>query len=222
MCANYQPATNLHLHFRTQAVTFEYGRDLYPAQFGPILVPGPSADAELVSHRAMFGMVPFWAKDTKLARQTYNARSETVSSKPSFRSAWKRRQFCLVPVQGIYEPNYEAGKPVRWRIHRADDTPFALAGIFESCPAKEGEGTLRSFSMLTVNATDHPLMQRFHAPDDEKRSIVVVPPAAYDDWLAAASDDEARELLGLFDPAEFTAEPAPRTAKTARSGNQAS
>lgn len=212
MCANYQPAQNLHLHFRTQAPTFEYGRDLYPMQFGPILVRDDSTGDERVSHRAMFGMVPFWAKDTKLARQTYNARSETVAEKPSFRSAWKRRQFCLIPVQGIYEPNYESGKPVRWRIHRVDDAAFALAGIFESCPAKDGEGTLRSFSMLTVNAGEHPLMKRFHAPGDEKRSVVVVPTDACEDWLGAQTDSEARAFLVLFDPGQFSAEPAPRGA----------
>lgn len=210
MCANYEPAQRLHLHFPTQPAAFEYGRDLYPAQFGPILVRDPDVSDELVSHRAMFGLVPFWAKDTKLARQTYNSRSESISEKPSFRSAWKRRQFCLLPVQSIYEPNYETGKPVRWRIHRTDDAPYALAGIHESCPAKEGEGTLRSFSMITVNAEGHPLMKRFHAPGDEKRSIVVVPPTAYDAWLGARSDEDARELLQLFDATQFTAEPAPR------------
>ena len=60
----------------------------------------------------MFGLVPAWA-NVKLARSTYNARIETVSTKPSFRAAWKRRQFCAVPLANFFEPNYESGKPVR-------------------------------------------------------------------------------------------------------------
>ncbi len=40
-----------------------------------------------------------------------------------------------------------------------------------------------SFTMLTVNANEHPLMKRFHKPGDEKRSVVIVPPTSYDDWL---------------------------------------
>lgn len=39
-----------------------------------------------------------WA-DPKLARQTYNARTETVATRPSFRNAWQRKQFCIIPAQ---------------------------------------------------------------------------------------------------------------------------
>jgi len=46
----------------------------------------------------MFGLVPHWGDPVKLSRMTYNARTETVSEKPSFRNAWKRRQFGLIPV----------------------------------------------------------------------------------------------------------------------------
>lgn len=59
----------------------------------------------------MFGMVPHWA-DPKLARQTYNARTETVASKPFFSNVWKRKQFCIIPVANFFESNYETGKPV--------------------------------------------------------------------------------------------------------------
>ncbi|MDB5772473.1 MAG: response-associated peptidase, partial [Burkholderia sp.] len=64
------------------------------------------------------GMVPHWA-DIKLARQTYNARTETVASKPSFRNAYKRGQFCVLPVSSFYEPSYESGKAARWEIANA-------------------------------------------------------------------------------------------------------
>ena len=213
MCANYEAPEQLALDFDTQPVTFETRSELYPAYFGPILLPLETHDNELMPVRAMFGMVPHWAKDTKLARQTYNSRSETVTQKPSFRSAWKHHQFCLVPVQSFYEPKYDAaGKSERWRIYRRDGKPFALAGIFETAPPKdETHGDkLRSFSMLTINATDHPLMKQFHGPDDEKRSVVILERDDYHGWLHAKSDNEARSYLRPFDPAEYTAEPAPK------------
>lgn len=78
----------------------------------PILRGSHEAPGEMEVDPAMFGMVPHWA-DRKLAHRAYNARSETVASKPSFRSAWKREQFCIIPAANFFEPNYETGNPVR-------------------------------------------------------------------------------------------------------------
>jgi putative SOS response-associated peptidase YedK len=114
-----------------------------------------------------------------------------------------------VPVDAFYEPNYESGKPIRWAIKRKDGLPFALAGICEVWKPVDGE-PLRSFSMLTINATDHPLMKHFHAPEDEKRSIVYVAPDDYAGWLSAKDDQEARSFLNPLDPEQFTAEAAPK------------
>lgn len=65
--------------------------------------------------------------------------------------------------------------------------------------------------MLTVNADEHPLMQRFHKPGDEKRSVVVLEPEDYESWLHARTEAEARSLLQPFDPDMMVAEPAPVT-----------
>lgn len=53
---------------------------------------------------AMFrwGLIPSWAKDTKIASSTINARADTVATKPAFRSAYKRHR-CLVLADGYYE-----------------------------------------------------------------------------------------------------------------------
>ncbi|MBC7602474.1 MAG: SOS response-associated peptidase family protein, partial [Ramlibacter sp.] len=37
----------------------------------------------------VFGLLTHWTKDAKLTKATYNARSETVASKPAFRDAWR-------------------------------------------------------------------------------------------------------------------------------------
>jgi putative SOS response-associated peptidase YedK len=49
----------------------------------------------------LWGLIPSWAKDQKIASRLINARSETVAEKPSFRSAYKYRR-CLVPTSGYY------------------------------------------------------------------------------------------------------------------------
>ena len=190
------------------APTFDYPPEAWPMYEVPMLVAGPE-DGLLLPRRAMFGLVPPWAKDAKFARRTYNARSETVAELPSYRRPWRLRQFCLVPTTGFYEPNYEGGKAVRWLIRRVDGEPFALAGIWEA--RRDEQGLVQhSFSMLTINADEHPLMRRFHAPGDEKRSVAIISPVDYAVWLGAKTDEEARSLLKPFPADAFTALAAPR------------
>ena len=42
-----------------------------------------------------------------------------------------------------------------------------------------------SFSMLTVNADEHPVMRQFHRAGDEKRTPVIIQPEHYSRWLGA-------------------------------------
>jgi putative SOS response-associated peptidase YedK len=139
---------------------------------------------------------------------TMNARAETIGEKRSFSSAWKKLQLCLIPCQSFFEPNYESGKAVRWRIGRAGNQPTAVAGLWREWEEPDGGKSL-SFTMLTLNADDHPLMRRFHKPGDEKRSVVIVRPSSYEDWLSCRSTDEARSFLQLYPADEMHAEAFP-------------
>ena len=211
MCANYESAKYERLQARRTGVPvpeFHYTSEIYPGGVAPFL----AAQHKETWLPGCFGLVPHWAQP-KLARQTYNARTETVSSKPSYRNAWKHKQLAIIPAMAFYEPCYESGKPVRWRIERADKSVFGIAGIYERRMDDPGP-TNWSFSMLTINATDHPLMQRFHAPEDERRSVVILDDDEWDDWLNARTEDEVRSYLRLFDPAEFAASASPRPARS--------
>ena len=210
MCSNYTPSLKeqIGVHFGALWSQLVLPPEAWPGYMAPILRSSHEAPGELEIAPAMFGMVPHWA-DHKLARQTYNARTETVTSKPSFRSAWKRKQFCIIPAANFFEPNYETGKPVRWRIERADGGTVAIAGIWEYRPADQ----LLSFSMLTINADGHPLMQRFHKPDDEKRMVMILDPDQYQGWLngsLVSEEDVYRQY-----PAELVvAQPDPLPPRT--------
>ena len=205
MCVNFVPVHPSALHrFTGTAVGQSYPPEVFPGYISPIMyADGPVLRADL----AMFGLVPAWSKDRAIGRRTYNARSETVAEKPSYRTAWRQRQFCLVPMMQFYEPCWETGKAVRWRIHRKDDAPFTVAAIWDSWTDRETGEIVKSFSMLTINADGHPVMGRFHRPTDEKRSLVVVPSSAWTAWLSA-STRQAVELLQEMPATEFTAQPA--------------
>ncbi|MEK9719665.1 MAG: SOS response-associated peptidase family protein [Quisquiliibacterium sp.] len=174
MCANYAPSSpdRLRSAFGVEPHRTDYVSDAYPGHVAPmILGVGSARRAEL----AVFGLIPPWSRDGLNYRQCYNARCETVAQKPSFRHAWKQAQWCVVPADAFYEPCYETGKAVRWRIESADGAPLAIAGIHEQWRAPGGQ-TVQSFSMLTINADAHPGMYRGQAPGAEKRAVVRLAP----------------------------------------------
>ena len=214
MCANYIPPTpkDLEKLFKALAklVRFEYAPEAFPVYKAPMVRPDESGQAILTP--GCFGLIPHWAKDTTVARNTYNARSETVAEKPSFSPSWKAGRFCLIPIQAFYEPRYsEDGKTcVRWRIDRKDGEPFAAAGIWGSWNHPANGERIDSFSMLTINADAHPFMQDYHKPGDEKRSIVLLQPNSYADWLSIKEPEQAREFLKPFNPEEYQAKPEPK------------
>lgn len=205
MCANYRPASPEALAaLPLPPPDFGYG-EAYPGSVVPVVTN--FAPRQWVP--AVFGLIPTWANDLKIIRSTYNARSETLGEKPSFRHAWQRGQLCIIPAEVLFEPCYESGKAERWSIRRRDSKPMGIAGLWEH-NANEGGELMWSMTMLTINADEHPLMARLHKPGDEKRSVVILPDDAWGDWLRAKSERAARAFFRGFDSHAYLAEPSPR------------
>jgi putative SOS response-associated peptidase YedK len=207
MCTNYEPAQgDLFEAFTDFPVPqFEYPRETYKDYVAPIL---RMTTGERSTDPATFAMVPRKHIPPGVkAFDTMNARAETIGEKRSFSTSWKKLQLCLIPCSWFYEPNYESGKAERWRI--GVGRPFALAGLWRAW--QDPEGMTLSFTMLTVNADQHPLMKRFHKPGAEKRSVIILRPDQWDDWMSSRSTDEARSFLNLYPADEMAAEawPAP-------------
>jgi hypothetical protein len=64
-------------------------------------------------------------------------------------------------------------------------------------------------SVCSVNAEEHPLMNRFCTPGEETQPDVIVPRDAYEDWLGCHNTDEARSFLSLYPADEMAAKAAP-------------
>ena len=212
MCSNFQPIKYhqndwVKKHFDCELPNQEWRPETYPTYPAPfIYLENGKPKCEL----AQFGLVPHWAKDKrKYGLSTYNARSETVAEKPTYRSAWKEHRYGLAIMDSFYEPNWESGKAIRWRIKRTDAAPVAVASIWERFIDKETGEIIFSFSMLTINADVHEVMKHFNKPDDEKRSIVALKDSDYLPWLNA-NQDQARKLLSLAADGFLKSEAAPR------------
>lgn len=106
--------------------------NIAPTSTVPILVEHYDDAGDLVRelHPARWGLLPIWAKDMTFSSRTFNARSETVASKPSFRSAAKSRR-CAIPAEAYYEWKAGGAKKRPHAIHSAEGSPLVFAGLYE-------------------------------------------------------------------------------------------
>lgn len=119
-----------------------------------------------------WGLEPRWVRDPKaLKSPLFNARSESVTEKPSFRDAVKDSR-CIVLADFFYEwqarPDAKTKQP--WMIRRQDQAPLLLAGLW----AEHDWGA--SFTILTT--TPNELMRPIH-----DRMPVILDPLGADRWL---------------------------------------
>lgn len=195
MCSHYQALKDRAKFEKRFGVTLPpyqgvYDYDVWP-NYEALFVRRPHeagvGDEAVPAREALagrFGLLPHWAKDTTFGRRTFNARSETAATLPSFRDAWRQSHRCIIPAEAIFEPDWRSGKAVATRISRVDGEPMGLAGLWSWWRSPAGL-EVHSFTMLTISADDHALMRNFHKPTDEKRMVVILNEDAYDAWLTA-------------------------------------
>ena len=133
-----------------------------------------------------WGLIPSWAKDSKISTHLINARAETVAEKPSFRSAFLKRR-CLIPATGFFEwAQTEQGKQA-YHMTRSDQGLFAFAGLWEHW--EQGSETVYSCAIITTAA--NPLIQPIHT-----RMPLILDPHDYPHWLdQQAAKDNLQALL---------------------------
>ena len=147
-----------------------------------------------------WGLIPSWAKDASIGAKLINARSETVTEKPSFREAFKKRR-CIIPADGFYEWQRTGGRKQPYYFGLKDGNLFGFAGLWEKWRTPEGE-SLETCSILTTEANE--TLSTVH-----DRMPVILHAESYDLWL---DDDERhqelrKELLRPYPASEMTAHP---------------
>ncbi|MDE3132379.1 MAG: SOS response-associated peptidase [Acidobacteriota bacterium] len=194
-------------------------RPLDPAQLrarfpiGESLAPGPpyynitpssavlavttDRDGRPRGERLRWGLVPSWAKDTKLGLKMINARAETLGERSAYRGAFERFR-CLIPADGFYEWQAIPGEKRKQPFHitRADGALFAFAGLWSVWHRGEPE-ELRSATIITTaaNAAVAPIHDRMP---------VILPAEAEGLWLAHDAPPAAlHDLLRGLEPGEL-------------------
>lgn len=122
----------------------------------------------------------------------FNARSETVAEKPSFRAAFAQRR-CLVPASGYYEWQARAGGKQPYFIYPEDESPLAFAGLWET--HKDSDVRTFTFSILTTAARGD--LAAIH-----DRQPVMLRADERDAWMDAdASADDLMAVMASPTPA---------------------
>jgi putative SOS response-associated peptidase YedK len=162
--------------------------NLAPAQRALIV---RSEGGEREAALARWGLLPHWAKDVRIAYKLINARAETLTEKPAFRSLLRGHR-CLIVADGFYEwrPAADGKKdPVYFQL--AEGVPFAFAGLWTRKVDEESGEPLDSCTIVTTSA--NALVAPVH-----DRMPVILPASLEDEWLDPDSSKE--HALSLLRP----------------------
>lgn len=151
-----------------------------------------------------WGLIPHWVKDDSQRRKfwnnTLNARGETIFEKPAFRSSARYRR-CIIAIDGFYEHHHHRGNTFPFYIHRRDNQPISLAGLWNEWTDPGSGETWNSFSIVTTGG--NPMMARIHNNPriEGPRMPLILPGELEDAWLVKVEDEvDIKALEELIRP----------------------
>lgn len=171
----------------------------FPAQVAPHFNIAPTQPVLVLPNNAtnkadffVWGLIPSWAKDQTIGSRLINARAETLSEKPSFRSAYKYHR-CLIFADGFFEWQSRPGSNTKlpYLIHLKSGKPFTFAGLWEQWQSPDGSEVL---SATIITTTPNAILAPIH-----NRMPVILPGNAFVQWLDPLPRSPA-ELNGLLVP----------------------
>ncbi|MCU0461702.1 MAG: SOS response-associated peptidase [Bacteroidales bacterium] len=134
---------------------YRYEPSYYYHAFGlpelPAICPGNPAEIRFLK----WGLIPSWVKTDADAEEirlkTFNARVESIESKPSFSSSFRTKR-CIIPVRGFYEWQHTGRGRIPWYIYSPDDEIISLAGLFSEWIQTTTGEVFNTFTIITTGA----------------------------------------------------------------------
>ncbi len=190
----------------TRSVIPQY--NIAPTDLAAAIRRNDSGDRELSMLR--WGLLPFWAKDRKLASRMINARAETVAEKPAFRAAFRERR-CIVPADGYYEWLGKAGSKQPYYISHKEGRSLGFAGLWERWRDRDNDEEVETFTILTMTAVGE--IASLH-----DRMPVMLDDVTAEYWLAGdgSNPPALRELSAEQRAAELVSWPVSKMVNNAR------
>jgi putative SOS response-associated peptidase YedK len=154
-----------------------------------------------------WGLIPPWAKDLKAGYKMINAKLETVTSRPAYRSLVpKGSRRALQIADGYYEwlkPEHRNAQRQPFLFRVDGGVPFAFAALWT--PAKIDGEWVQSVALLTCDAAPNRVAAAIH----DRMPVILADEAARRAWLDDRLDaEEALALCGALDESRLSATPA--------------
>jgi len=184
MCGRYTlyESQDLEARYGVQGPTVmaEENYNVSPGQYMPVVFT-EDGKKKIVSMR--WGIVPGWAKDTKIGYKLINARDDTLFQKPMWKGLAKHSR-ALIPARGFYEWKLdEIGEKQPYFIHPKNKQVFSFAGLYSVWKDVEGL-PLYTFTIITTDANNE--MRNVH-----NRMPVILSRDDEDKWLSPELENEA-------------------------------
>lgn len=175
----------------------KYRPSYYYHAFGLPSIPVICSENPAEIRLLKWGLIPSWTRNMDQANiiryKTFNARSESIDSKPSFSSSFSSKR-CIVPVKGFFEWQHVGKDKIPWYIYRADNEIISLAGIYEYWTESNTGEIYSTFSIVTSEANK--LMSEIH--NSGKRMPVILNRTSEKQWINMSVNRE--DALGLLTP----------------------
>jgi putative SOS response-associated peptidase YedK len=173
--------------------------NIAPTQPVPVIRQNPKEPRRELS-LMRWGLIPSWPRNSSVAAQMINARSETAATKPAFRDPLNNRR-CLIPADGFYEwqRSGKAKQPYCFEVNGGE--LFAFAGLWDRWKDPSGQW-VKSCSILTT--TPNAVTSSVH-----DRMPVILDPDGYDLWLdpGMMNVEAASDLLKPYDALKMRSYP---------------
>lgn len=177
-----------------------------PPLFSPHYNIAPGSMIPIINHNheavlARWGLIPSWAKDPKIGYRTINARAETLSEKPVFRSPFLKQR-CLIPASGFYEWKVIDKEKVPYYVHIKNTHLFAFAGLYDEWKDAEGYPIL-TCTIITV--TPNEVVKPIH----DRMPAIFASESTENQWLNPQLHDPVQlsQMLQPFDSTKMEAYP---------------
>lgn len=173
--------------------------NIAPTQPVPVVHQHPKEPRRNVS-LIRWGLIPSWAKDSSVAANMINARSETAAALPAFREVLKLRR-CLIPADGFYEWKRTGTNKQPYCFEVNEGELFAFAGLWDRWQAPDGK-LFETCTIMTTTANQ--TLAGIH-----DRMPVILAPEHYDLWLdpRVQTPSAVESLLTPFDAGSMRSYP---------------